>query len=216
MSKIQYYLTYFGLFTIAYNLLCILNHTRSVKGGIILIIEGILGIACLFLPNILSKIFSISFPKELIIIYLFFIFISVFLGTCLHLITHIPFYDKILHASSPILLTFIGYGLIAAFIPKQIITSVSPWLFLIFGMAFAEMCGVFWEFWEYSCDALFKMNLQRFSLSNGTLLVGRQALMDTMGDLLVNTLGALIALVYSFFKYRQNPQFFLHFEISIK
>lgn len=216
MSKIQYYLASFGLFTIIYNLLCILNQTRSVKGGSILMFEGLLGILCLFLPNILAKLFNIYFPKELIIIYFFFLFISVFLGTCLHFISHIPFYDKILHATSPILLTFVGYGLIATFIPKQTIANISPWLFLIFGMAFAEMCGVFWEFWEFGCDTLLGMNLQRFALSNGTLLVGRQALMDTMSDLLVNTLGALIALSYSFFKSKQNPQFFLHFEISIK
>ncbi len=36
------------------------------------------------------------------------------------------------------------------------------------------------------------MNLQRFAASDGTLFVGRAALMDTMGDLLTNTIGAAL------------------------
>ena len=70
--------------------------------------------------------------------------------------------------------------------------KTSPWLFLLFGFAFAGLCGVFWEFWEFLCDQFLGMNLQRFAASDGTLFVGRAALMDTMGDLLTNTIGAAL------------------------
>lgn len=215
MLKIQRYLLIFGLITIIYNLICIFNQKLSIKNGTTIIFEGLLGILCLFLPNLLMKLLKIYFPSTLKFIYFLFIFISVFLGTCLHFISKISHYDKLLHVTSPILFTLIGYGLLASFLPKNK-QPLSPWLFLIFGMAFAEMCGVFWEFWEFGCDQLLGMNLQRFALSEGIPLIGRQALIDTMDDLFANTLGAMLTLLYAFFKSKNNQKFFFHFKISIK
>ena len=58
------------------------------------------------------------------------------------------------------------------------------------GFAFAGLCGIFWEFWEFICDSVGGMNLQRYATLDGTPFIGREALMDTMGDLLTNTIGA--------------------------
>ena len=56
--------------------------------------------------------------------------------------------------------------------------------------AFAVFCGVLWEFYEFTCDS-FGMNLQRY-MKAGHLLLGRAALLDTMGDLLADFIGAVI------------------------
>ncbi|MCT3474516.1 hypothetical protein, partial [Lactobacillus delbrueckii] len=53
----------------------------------------------------------------------------------------------------------------------------------LYGVAFAVFCGVLWECYEFTCDGLFAMNLQRY-LSAGRALAGRAALLDTMGDLI--------------------------------
>ncbi len=45
------------------------------------------------------------------------------------------------------------------------------------------------SFWEFICDSVGGMNLQRYAL-DGTPS-GREALMDTMGDL-TNTIGAAL------------------------
>ncbi|WP_426068305.1 hypothetical protein, partial [Escherichia coli] len=79
------------------------------------------------------------------------------------MISIISFWDKILHFVSPMLLTAVGYGIAAFLLKKTKYADVSPWLFLLFGFAFAGLCGVFWEFWEFICDSLGNMNLQRYN-----------------------------------------------------
>ena len=55
---------------------------------------------------------------------------------------------------------------------------------------------VLWEFYEFTFDGLLGMNMQRYMAAGGELLRGRAALMDTMGDLLMDFLGSLgLALV---------------------
>ena len=92
----------------------------------------------------------------------------------------------------------VGYAIIGYCLRDADFTKVSPWLFIIMGFAFAGLAGVFWEFWEFLCDSLGNMNLQRYMTEAGKPYIGRAALMDTMGDLFTNTIGALILTVYSF------------------
>ncbi len=65
------------------------------------------------------------------------------MGTILHLIEIISFWDKVLHTVSPMVLTAVGYGLICMFLKDVPVREVSPWLFLLMGFAFAGLCGVF-------------------------------------------------------------------------
>ncbi|MGH2251953.1 hypothetical protein ACQ1Y7_15690, partial [Enterococcus faecalis] len=76
-------------------------------------------------------------------------FITVFLGTSLHMISIISFWDQILHFVSPMLLTAVGYGIVAFLLKKTKYADVSPWVFLLFGFPFAGFCGIFWDFLEY-------------------------------------------------------------------
>ena len=133
----------------------------------------------------------------------------------MHLISIISFWDKILHAVSPMVLTALGYGLIGLLLKDAPIAKTSPWLFLLFGFAFAGLCGVFWEFWEFLCDQFLGMNLQRFAASDGTLFVGRAALMDTMGDLFTNTIGALVMGIFAWTQGRNNRDYFENYRLKI-
>ena len=169
-----------GIFTAKY----------STKQGVTFVIECLLGIGLIFY-RILSINFKNYYATDYRLFYWFFLFISVFLGTSLHMISIISFWDKILHFVSPMLLTAVGYGIAGFLLKKTKYADVSPWLFLLFGFAFAGLCGVFWEFWEFICDSLGNMNLQRYNMSNGQPFIGRAALMDTMGIYLPIPLGPL-------------------------
>ena len=68
--------------------------------------------------------------------------------------------------------------------------NLSPLFVSLFAFCFAITMGVFWEFYEYSFDGLLGLNMQKFALEDGTQLVGRLALADTMTDLFVDALGA--------------------------
>lgn len=214
IKKNQRVLTLIGVLVLCYNIYELIISKFSVNQSVTLIIEAMAGIVLIYLPNIIKKIFKIVFPDGIILFYWFFLLISVFLGTCLHFMSIISFWDKILHFISPMILTITGYGIIAALLKKADISDVSPWLFLVMGFSFAGVCGVFWEFWEFFCDQFFSMNLQRYNASGGVPLVGRAALMDTMGDLLTNTLGSLTLSVIAMKKSHHHPEWFNHFKIK--
>lgn len=206
-EKVAFYgLLAFGILTLIVNIVKIFV-VEPVKQYQILTIEMIAGIAVIFLPFVFTKLTGLVFPKMVRLYYWFFLWISVFLGTGLRLIVVIPFWDKILHAVSPILLVAVGYAIIGYCLRDTDFSKISPWLFIVMGFAFAGLCGVFWEFWEFTCDTVANMNLQRYMTESGVPYVGREALMDTMGDLLTNTLGALILTVYSFTQ-RKKPEYF--------
>lgn len=214
MSKIQLSLTVIGIGVLFFNIYELIVSKFSTTQSMTLIIEAIAGIVLIFLPNILREVLKLVFPKGIILFYWFFILISVFMGTCLHFMSIVPFWDKILHFISPMILTITGYGIIAALLKQANISNVSPWLFIVMGFSFAGMCGVLWEFWECFCDQFFQMNLQRYNTSGGEPLIGRAALMDTMGDLLTNTLGSLTLTLFAFKKSRHDVEWFNNFKIT--
>ena len=215
MKKIQLALVAFGVFVVCYNLYEFITKKYSTTQGVTFIIESLAGILLIFLPQIVRKIAKLYGPDAIVLFYWFFLFISVFLGTGMHLISIISFWDKILHAVSPMVLTALGYGLIGLLLKDAPIATTSPWLFLLFGFAFAGLCGVFWEFWEFLCDQFLGMNLQRFAASDGTLFVGRAALMDTMGDLFTNTIGALVMGIFAWTQGRNNRDYFENYRLKI-
>ncbi|MBP2099720.1 hypothetical protein [Enterococcus rivorum] len=199
----------FGLITLVVNIVKIFT-VQPASQYILLTLEMILGIGVLFVPFLFTKLTGLVFPKMVRLYYWFFLWIAVFLGTGLRLIIVIPFWDKILHTVSPILLVAVGYAFIGYYLRDIDYTKISPWLFIIMGFAFAGLCGVFWEFWEFICDSLGDMNLQRYMSESGVPYVGRAALMDTMGDLFTNTLGALVLTIYSFTQ-RHKPDYFKNY-----
>lgn len=208
VKKVQIKLVIFGIFIVCYNIFEFIMQKYYPTQSIIFIIESLTGILLIFFPQMISKLIRIYVPDTIILFYWFFLFISVFLGTGLHWINIISFWDKILHAVSSMILTALGYGLIGYLMKETSIAKVSPWLFLLFGFAFSGLCGIFWEFWEFLCDQFLSMNLQRFAASNGTFFIGREALIDTMGDLLINTIGAFMTGIFAWIQGCKDPDYF--------
>jgi len=58
------------------------------------------------------------------------------------------------------------------------------------------------------------MNLQRYATLEGTPFIGRDALMDTMGDLFTNTIGAALMGVIAYIQGRGNPDYFESYRIQ--
>ena len=66
---------------------------------------------------------------------------------------------------------------------EKVPMELSPLFVALFSFCFAVTLGVVWEFYEYTFDGLLGLNMQKFALENGTLLIGRAALADTMMDM---------------------------------
>ena len=69
--------------------------------------------------------------------------------------------------------------------------SMSPAFVALFTLCFALALDVLWEIYEFTVDALFQTNMQKYALEGGEALTGQAALQDTMGDLIVDFIGAL-------------------------
>ena len=64
-------------------------------------------------------------------------------------------------------------------------------------VAFTALVGVLWEVCEYAIDGMSGSNMQRFNNSvTNEPFIGRVALKDTMIDLMMDTLGGLLAGLY--------------------
>ena len=214
--RVRLALLLFGLGTLVFNIGEVVMGTVTWRAGLITIGECLLGILFIFGPEFFKRLFKIGFPVMLVYYYWLFLWLSVFVGTCLNMMNLISFWDKLLHVSSPMILTAVGYGVCCTIlmITEKEVSHFSPWLFLLFGFAFAGVSGVIWEFWEWAWDTFAQMNLQRY-MAHGELLVGQRALADTMGDLLMNTLGAVIMAGVSWWNWRKEPEYFARFEIAV-
>lgn len=168
------------------------------KNGAFLALEIVLGIVIVLLPKLIAKSFKLYLPPVLYIFFALFIYGSVYLGTIYHFYSVVPYWDKGLHLLSGALLGGFSLSVAGVLLDKTVFKRLSPLFLSLYSVAFAVFCGVLWEFYEFTCDS-FGMNLQRY-MQNGHLLLGRAALMDTMGDLIADFIGALI---FAFFIYRQ-------------
>lgn len=140
-------------------------------------------IALTLLPAILSRRGRIVIPPEFQFISAFFVFLSLFLGSATDFYYKYWWWDLVLHTGSGFLLGIVGF--IAAFAlnrSEQLPKGIRPIFVCIFAVNFAVTLGVLWEIFEFAVDRFTTANMQ--SQETGVV--------DTMKDLIVDTIGAVI------------------------
>jgi hypothetical protein len=141
-------------------------------------------IALTLVPAFLFRRYRVIIPPEFQLISALFIFLSLFLGSALDFYYHFRWWDTILHAASGFLLGIIGF--ITLYVLNQtdrLPPDLKPAFRCFFGFTFAVTLGVIWEIYEFAMDRFFPaFDMQ----STGTGVV------DTMKDLIVDTIGALV------------------------
>ncbi len=205
----------FGL-TIACFLFAIIYYIISpnLKDGYFVgILQRILMLLLLFLPILIEKIFKIKFPSFFnISLYIFFL-CAVFIGTFMNIYSVFRHWDTVLHGLSALLFGILSMCLISAWFKNKNIT-LSPIFLLVFAFCFSLAIEAVWEIYEYTIDALIPTyNAQRY-MENGVEFVGRAALYDTMKDIIVGAIGALIAGIICAICQKKNNNFIKAFEIK--
>ena len=111
--------------------------------------------------------------------------------------SRVPRWDDILHSLSGALLAVLGFAIVMIYNKKSknITGTISAGFMAVFAFSFALAIGAVWEIYQYTGDGLLGMSMQRFLAEDGSGLVGRAALYDTMKDIIVDTLSALITSV---------------------
>ena len=182
------------------------NH--RVKGDYVLMLaQCILGVIALMLPSILWKRIQLEIPSKMLILYALFLYCAIYLGEVRAFYYNVKNWDTILHTFSGAMLGALGFSFIT-FLNKTdlVLRNLSPCFVATFSFCFAVTLGVVWEIYEFTADGILHTNMQKFGLEDGTPFAGRLALMDTMKDLIVDTIGAAVMSVIGYFslKYQKG------------
>ena len=183
------------------------EHERS--DYVLMLLQCCLGVVVIALPNILEKRFSFYIPNFMYIMYFMFLYCAIYLGEVQSFYSVIPHWDTILHAFSGAMLGAFGFSLVAVLnSADNVPLKTSPIFVAIFAFTFALSVGVIWEVYEYLADGILGTNMQKFETYGGDVLVGHDALSDTMKDLITDALSALGVSIIGFLQYRKKAAYY--------
>ncbi|MBQ4332367.1 MAG: hypothetical protein IJC33_01125 [Clostridia bacterium] len=180
-----------------------------------------LALVLFMIPSALERRLRIDIPSVMEVVILLFIFAAEILGELESYYLQYPYWDTMLHTVNGFLCAAVGFSLIDILTRnKQEKFRLSPLYVALVAFCFSMTIGVLWEFFEYGMDVLFHTDMQKdtvigsvFSASLGAGPVtaleeissvtvnGRElgvegyldiGLHDTMADLFVNFIGAVV------------------------
>ena len=183
----------------------------------------VLTLVLLVAPSFVQVTFKVELPTTLEIIILVFIFAAEILGEISEFYLMFPFWDTVLHTLNGFLAAAIGFSLVDLLNrSEKMVFNLSPLFTAIVAFCFSMTIGVLWEFFEFSMDWFFGMDMQKDWIvpainsvklnptgANVPIHVDVQSLVvngetwnlggyldigivDTMKDLIVNFIGAVV------------------------
>lgn len=139
-------------------------------------------LALSLVPPTLASRWSLTLPVPFLLATTLFFFASIFLGEAFDFYERLWWWDLALHGFSAI-----GFGLIGFLFVFMLFEgdrfAAPPSAIAFVAFCVAMTIGTVWEIFEFGMDQIFGLNMQK------------SGLMDTMGDLMINTVGSLIASV---------------------
>ena len=193
------------------------NFERLKSDYVLMLVQCVLGMVVLLLPSVIARRLKIEIPSGMMILFVIFLYCAIYLGEVRSFYYHIQSWDTVLHWFSGAMIGALGFSFVALFNnSERIPVNLSPFFVAAFAFCFAVTLGVFWEFYEYSFDGLVGLNMQKFALEDGTQLVGRAALQDTMKDLVVDAVGAFAASLIGYISLKHKKGWIEKFQIIRK
>ena len=154
---------------------------------------SILTLVLTYLPFFIAERNHFYIPAPFQIVILLFIFASLYLGELQRYYHKFWWWDIMLHTLSGVILGFIGFLLVFLLNKeKQVNVVLSPLFIAIFSFTFAVTVGVVWEIFEFTMDSIFALNMQK------------SGLVDTMWDLIVDSIGAFLVSLFGYFYSKNN------------
>lgn len=130
-------------------------------------------------PLFLAKRIGIRLPLAFEAAIVAFVFATIFLGEAYDFYNRYPWWDVALHGGSAL-----GFGLIGFLLIFMLFEgdryAAPAWALSALAFAIAVTIGALWEIFEFAMDSAFGLNMQKSGLP------------DTMGDLIVDVIGAAI------------------------
>ena len=114
------------------------------------------------LPRFVERNFRIELPSALEIIILIFIFAAEILGELKSYFITYPHWDSMLHTTTGFISAAFGFAMVDLLNrnkPQHF--KLSPVFLALVAFCFSMTVGVLWEFFEFSMDYLFHMDMQK-------------------------------------------------------
>lgn len=141
----------------------------------------LIAIIITLIPSILKRNYKVTLPWVFDLMITIALFLH-FAGGILSLYYILPFYDKIAHLVSSVLIAFLAFVIIYILDEFWEGLHMDKYAMAFFVVMTTMAMGVIWEFNEWTTDLIFGTNEQ-------------WGLQDTMTDLLIDTIGGLIIAV---------------------
>lgn len=171
-------------------------HTKVRSDYLLMLTQCILGLVVMLLPSLINRKWSVPIPRKIYIAYYVFLFCAIYLGEVHDFYYVVPYWDIILHAFSGAMLSALGFMMVDLLnMNQKVSVRLSPFFESIFAFCFALSLGSLWEIYEFAGDTLLGLNMQKAYLADGTALIGRTALLDTMEDLVIDAIAAAVVAV---------------------
>jgi hypothetical protein len=153
------------------------------------------------LPFIFESWANLRLPKSFIGAVVIFIVGTIFLGEVGDFYERFWWWDIVMHTGSAIGFAMIGTVLMLVFVRGERFVA-PPLLCALMAFSFAMSIGAVWEIFEFAMDQLFGFNMQK------------SGLMDTMTDLIVDSVGALIGASAGYWYLKRGGTSFLPLTIE--
>jgi hypothetical protein len=164
-------------------------------------------------PWIIESRYDIDIPDFLEVILIVMLFIAVFLGFMNDYYVNVKNFDKFTHALSGVTLSVVAFQTLYIFNTSTKNTfNIGSLAMSLFAYTFSITLLVLWEFYEFFIDTIsFNLqnasdrNMQRYQWINESLIFPQDyGLYDTMIDLCVGALGALVVVVVGYLLIRKK------------
>ena len=174
----------------------------------------VLTLVLLLMPTIMERRLKIDLPNALEIIIMLFIYAAEIMGEIHAFYTTYRGWDTMLHTMNGFLCAAIGFCLVDLFDRSEKSSlSLPPKYMAIVAFCFSMTVGVLWEFFECAMDQLLLLDMQKDTVVNtvvilvtdqGEISLGLggyldMGLLDTMKDLFVNFIGAVVFSIVGYF-----------------
>ena len=138
-------------------------------------------------PTLLGQRLPVVIPAEFQVLALAFMFSALFLGEVRNYYEEIWWWDIALHTSSGLMLGLVGFLLVYILNENaRADLNMRPRFVALFAFLFAVAVGAVWEIFEFSMDRVLGTSMQKAMFGDDS------GLTDTMWDLIVDTIGALV------------------------
>ena len=167
-----------------------------------------MGLGFVFVVGIVLAFFRffLKIPVWVHVTVVVFLLVHFVLGEGFNLYDSSSFFDKALHVASGVVIAICGFAIVHAFKKRKKYSTMSPFFVAVFAFCFALTLLVLWEVFEFMMDSLFGMNMMRWQDRPADVQKGflGSGLVDTMWDLIVGMLGALVVCIGGYFILRKD------------